>query len=73
MVGLASGEILTYQGAVIYHDNPAELEYLVPNVRVIPWPPLAAAGRLRMSIKRHPDLSHVCWPLDPADFVRSAR
>jgi hypothetical protein len=73
MAGLKSGELLTYQLAILWHDNPRELEYLFPNVRVVPLTRDSAAGRRVMNIKKHPDLSHVRWPLDPADFVRPGR
>jgi hypothetical protein len=68
LVGGTSGQLLTYRGAVIVHDDRAELEWLVPNTRTVrltdgdigqPWIPL----------RQHPDLAAVRWPLRREDFT----
>lgn len=62
LVGRTSGEVLTYQGRVLVHDNKSELEYLFPNERVIAVPPLYAAD-LTLEIQQHPDMANVAFPL----------
>lgn len=66
-VGLASNELLTYQGAVLVHNDEAEMRFLVPNARVIRLPS-ADLGRPLMSLRKHPDLAAVEWPLERSAF-----
>lgn len=62
--GSVSGELLTYQGRVLVHDNRSELEWLFPNERVVPYD-----GTLpTMPIAEHPDMAAVQWPLRKEDF-----
>lgn len=66
LVGASSGELLSYQGAVLVHDSRAELEFLVPYTRTVQVP--TDLGRPTMSIKGHPDFTTVRWPLRREDF-----
>lgn len=75
--GGVSGELLSYRGRVMVHDNKVELEFLFPKwrdgqvefveVRVNDGT-LSHDGRPTMPIAEHPDLDMVKWPLNPADF-----
>lgn len=63
LVGQTSGEILTYRGYAIVHENKAELEYLFPNNRVVPLPNYYGQS-LTVQLKDHPDMDAVAFPLD---------
>lgn len=67
LVGSLTNELLTYQGAVITHDSEAELQFLVPGVRVIALP-RADLGRPLMRFRDHPSMAAVQWPLQKEDF-----
>lgn len=65
--GRSSGQLLTYQGMVIAHDNRGEMEFLFPNEKVV-----EVSGIQRddlIMLKDHPDNSVLSWPLRRADFV----
>ena len=67
VVGKHSGELLTYQGKAIVHDNRAEMEFLLPNSRVV----RLSDGRLRfpwMWLREHPDMAATRFPLRREDF-----
>ena len=74
LVGRRTGEPLSFRGRVLLHDGPpAEVEYLLPSVRVVavagPAERVAARlGRPVMMLKNHPDLASVRWPIDRRDF-----
>ncbi len=62
--GSVSGELLTYEGRVLVHDNRGELEYLFPGERGVPY-----AGDLpTLPVSEHPDMAPVTWPLNRKDF-----
>lgn len=63
LVGQASGEVLTYRGFAIVHQNKRELEYLFPNNRVVPLPSYYGED-LTMQLSKHPDMDTVTFPLD---------
>lgn len=63
LVGTASGEVLTYRGYAIVHENKAELEYLFPGNRVVPLPSYYGES-LTVQLKNHPDMDTVVFPLD---------
>lgn len=67
LVGPVSKELLSFNGQVLVHDNKAELEWLIPGVKVIQLPK-ADIGRPTMPIKDHPDMAAVRWPLDKRHF-----
>lgn len=63
LVGETSGEILTYRGFAIVHQNKAELEHLFPANRVVPLPAYWGES-LTVQLKDHPDMDAVVFPLD---------
>lgn len=71
--GKRSGELLSYRGAVLYHDNKRELEWLFPKqyasgaYRTVELP-VSGIGRPIMRLADHPDMQAVRFPLDPAEF-----
>lgn len=74
LVGLRSGELLSFAGHVLLHDGPvAEVEYLVTGVRLVDLPGTAEhisskLGRPVMMLRDHPGLASVRWPLQREDF-----
>lgn len=66
LVGAVTGEFLTYQGAVLCHGDKAELQWLVPNARVVELPSII--GLPKMWLKDHPDMAAVRWPLTKEQF-----
>jgi hypothetical protein len=66
LVGGKTGELLTYKGAVICHGNEHELQWLVPNARVVELPSII--GLPKMWLKDHPDMATVRWPLTKEQF-----
>jgi hypothetical protein len=68
IVGGTSGELLTYRGRAIVHDDKSEMEYLLPNSRIIRVTD-GDLGQPVMQLRDHPDMASVKWPLDRADFV----
>jgi hypothetical protein len=71
LVGSKTNDLLTYRGRPIVHDSRSEMEYLLPNSRVVrvsdrdltsrsPLPPI--------QLREHPDLQHLTWPLKRSDF-----
>lgn len=70
----SSGELLSLKGAVIVHDNPREIEWLIAPAKPIPLkgttPPEVAhhLSRRVLLLKDHPDFSNVTWPLDKSKF-----
>lgn len=73
LVGHGSGQLLTYRGRVLIHDSRAELEYLFPNrdkTRVVRLTD-GDLGQPTMSIRDHPSMASVRWPLRREDFVHA--
>lgn len=68
LIAPRSKEPYSYEGAVLIHDNPKELEWLFPGVRNEELSTFEV-GRPLMRLKLHPDMQAVTWPLDPADFL----
>ena len=74
--GKRSGELLTFQGAVLWHNNKMELEWLFPKqyasgaYRSVELP-TTGIGRPIMRLADHPDMQAVRFPLDPAEFRES--
>jgi len=61
-VGAVSGEVLTFRGKALVHDNKAEMEFLVPGNRVVPLPSYWGE-ELTFPLKDHPDMDTVQFPL----------
>jgi hypothetical protein len=73
LIGARTGELLTYGGRVIVHDNRAEMEYLFPNrdrARVIRVTD-GDLGQPVLQLRDHPSMSKVRFPLRREDFVHA--
>ena len=71
MMGVHTGQLVSYAGRVLVHNNRAELEFLFPNrdkTRIIRVTD-GDLGQPTMSIRDHPDMISVRWPLRREDFV----
>lgn len=71
MKGRVSHELLSVGGAVLVHNNPREVEFLIANVDVVDLGTnldKALDGRPHMLLKDHPDMTWVRWPLRAEDF-----
>lgn len=71
LYGQRSGDILTYQGRPLVHDNQAELEFLFPSTRVVPVTDADLVRRSPldpMPIGDHPGMATVRFPLDRRDY-----
>lgn len=62
IVGRNSGELLSWRGRVLVHDDKSEVEFLLPNERVVPLPSWIDES-LTMALKDHPDMEAVQFPL----------
>lgn len=71
LYGEHARDLLTLNGRPIVHDNREEMQWLLPDARVVPvnehdlrrrspLPPLP--------LNRHPDLEGIRWPLDRSQF-----
>ena len=65
--GAVSGELISYGGRVLVHDNAAELRFLIPGARVVNLPHHIDPEQT-MPISAHPELAGVRFPLDRRDF-----
>jgi hypothetical protein len=70
MQGDVSKELISYQGRILVHTDPAEMEFIFSTgVKVVKCPDEITPD-MRMDIKTHPDLSSYRWPLRRGDFNR---
>lgn len=67
IVGEHSGQLLTYQGRAIIHTNRAEMEFLLPNSRIVKLTD-GDLGQPWMWLKDHPDMAQTRFPLRREDF-----
>lgn len=69
--GLTSGDLITWGGRVLVHDNRAELEWLfLTGVRVVECPrDLAANEAITLPIWAHPEYEGLSWPLRRSEFA----
>lgn len=67
-VGPRTGEVLSYHGAILWHHDRGEMEFLLPGCRVIELPPGEAGGRPLMRLSEHPSLAAVDWPIRKESF-----
>lgn len=72
LYGTHSRDFLTYGGRIIWHDNPAEMEWLTTGAQVREIP-RDVPDELMMPLREHPKLAGVRWPLRREDFVRRRR
>jgi hypothetical protein len=68
LVGARSGELLTYQGRAILHDNRREMEFLFPNTRVVRVT-RGTLGQPWMWLKDHPSMEKTSFPLRREEFA----
>ena len=62
------GQLLSYGGKTLVHDNKGELEFLLTGpVRIVPCPPSLSADDC-MEIKFHPHYAHHTFPLDRSAY-----
>jgi hypothetical protein len=69
--GLVSGQLLSWRGLIIVHDNSAELRFLIAGEVAIKEIPPTIEAEHTIWIKDHPDFQSVEWPLNRADFKES--
>lgn len=60
-----NGDVFTYGGAVLVHDNRAELEFLFPLRETVD---VTESVLPKMPIKNHPQCACLTWPLRREDF-----
>jgi hypothetical protein len=65
--GHVSGELLSYRGKVLVHDNADELRFLVSKATVIVMPSDIPPEQT-LPIWAHPELASVRFPLRREDF-----
>lgn len=65
---LPPGDLLSWQGRVLVHDNKAEMEFLLAgDIRVVECPRDIPPEQC-MELRYHPQLASVRWPLSRKDF-----
>lgn len=67
LVGGSSGQLLTYRGNALVHNNRAEMEFLFPTTRVVRLTD-GLIGQPWMWLKDHPSMASVRFPLRREDF-----
>lgn len=67
VVGARSGDLLTYRGAVIVHNDRAEMEWLLPGSKVVRVTD-GDLGAPVLQLRDHPDCRHITFPLRREDF-----
>lgn len=67
ILGDYSKDLLTYQGRVIVHGNREEMEFLLPNSKIVRITD-GDLGQPVMKLKDHPGLSHISFPLKRSEF-----
>jgi len=71
--GLASKELLTYKGSVLWHDDRHELAFIFEKglsqgtLRIVELPN-APMGRPFLRLQDHPDMAATKFPLDRDEF-----
>lgn len=68
IAGRKTGDLVTFMGQVIVHEDRAEMAYLFPNDRIVPHTP--TGHDVVMMLVDHPDMSAVRFPLNRKDFNR---
>lgn len=65
--GRRSGDLLSYGGRILVHDNMNELQFLFPGTQVMQVS-ASLPEELLLPISAHPEMSSVRFPLDRKDF-----
>lgn len=65
--GNRSGDLLSYGGRILVHDNENELQFLFPGTRTVRVSD-TMPDELTLPIWAHPELAGVRFPLDRRDF-----
>lgn len=60
-------DLLTFQGKVIVHNDRSEMEWLLPNSKIVRITD-GDLGRPVMKLRDHPGLSHITFPLKRSEF-----
>lgn len=68
IAGRKTGDPVTFMERVLVHEDKAEMAYLFPNDRIVPFRP--GPADLVMMLVDHPDMKAVRFPLDKKDFNR---
>lgn len=74
LYGTTSKELLSYDGAVIWHDNARELEFLFAKsistgaLEIRKLGKRLPNGQKVLPLREHPDMADVTFPLKRADF-----
>lgn len=76
LFGPVTGDLLTFGGRPIVHDNREELEWLLPGARVVRVTERDLRTRsplTPMPLREHPALAHLSWPLNREEFRTDSR
>jgi hypothetical protein len=65
--GATSRDLLTWNGRVLVHHDKAEMEFLITGARVVDCP-RDIPPEQTLSIRFHPQLAAVQWPLTREQF-----
>lgn len=66
--GDVSKELISFNGKVLVHESKEEMKYLFPfGATVVSCPDYIKPEEM-LSIRNHPDMAAVRWPLDKKDF-----
>lgn len=66
--GAVSRDLLTWNGRVLVHGDKAEMEFLFTGDASVVECPRDIPPEQTLSIRHHPNLAAVTWPLDRKDF-----
>lgn len=70
LIGDVSQDWLSYYGRILWHDNPHELEYLVPIGARAMQIPDDIGDEYLVPLRDHHQMWHVVWPLTRDQFNR---
>lgn len=65
--GNRSGNLITFGGRILVHDNENELQFLFPGTQVVRVSN-SMPEEMTMPIAAHPELTSVRFPLNRRDF-----
>lgn len=67
LYGEYTKDLLTFQGKVIVHNDKSEMEWLLPNSKIVRITD-GDLGRPVMKLKDHPSMTHISFPLKKSEF-----